>query len=343
MQEEKASAGDPLKIRASTWNDLMDCLADWKARQQNGRGGRENLGDDNNTILVKNDTDNPLPRFSVLGIGPQVFPGSECAPLLYTADTNLDGFKNGPVFYGAVPRLSSGYAIVAYRGLWCVIQEPAAPNAIVRACIAGVTPARLHKPSTFHQSSSAWNVASMLSHGYADVVAGETGYLEPQIGGGAQIVTFAGSLDDDDCLWAVVRLGSVATPVFVGTTQEELTTSGSSDQAVEVHSGDLNTNVPKVYTSGWLSGLTLPPYVDVKIRWNPQKHRPEIVEVPTLDGTLTTSVSSGGSGTFTYRGTSYTLTVHAPWVMGDAIDADTKVKIAWDPKYRYWEIRGRGC
>ena len=90
MHEEKVSPGDPLRIPAPVWNDLMECLADWKTRQQNGHGGRENLADDNTVILVKNTSGEARARFDILGLDGVVF----------TPEDNENSFKNGPGVQG---------------------------------------------------------------------------------------------------------------------------------------------------------------------------------------------------------------------------------------------------
>lgn len=81
-------------------------------------------------VLVKNNSGAARQRFDVLGID-TVYP---------TPAANLDAFKAGPALYGITP------TIAAHSGKFVVLQEPAAVDAIVTACVSGLTVAKLEVP-----------------------------------------------------------------------------------------------------------------------------------------------------------------------------------------------------
>lgn len=122
----KVRPGDRLRIRAETFNTLLDVIDQFRARQMtiSRRMFREHIGTD--YILVRNDTEEDLDRFSVLGIA---------GPLITPTD-NLLEFQSRVLMSGVAPAPE-------HAGRFVVLLEPANAGEIVRARIDGPCPVLL--------------------------------------------------------------------------------------------------------------------------------------------------------------------------------------------------------
>jgi len=180
--------GQPIRISARAWNAIADAtnahrersLAELASRNAPAAGDQPA-----DIILVRNESSLDRDRFDVLGIS---------SPIIAPTD-NEDEFKNRVVLAGVTP------AGKAHRGRFVILQEPIASGAIGRACIAGVTVARIHTPP---ETSAIYT---------ADVSGTETEYLEAIAGGAAQILWR--ELDSGTVL-ALVRIGPPARGPFFG-------------------------------------------------------------------------------------------------------------------------------
>jgi hypothetical protein len=133
-------------------------------------------------IHVVNETGKTLQRFDVLGLD---------SPL---ETQNVDIFCNRIVFKGVVPQKK-------HNGKFAVIQQDAAPNMVVRACIYGATIAKIKI------SSDSNNENSELK--YCDIKEGETGYLTS--GGQTEVLWSDTSTQNR---WAIIRIGSGRSTLF---------------------------------------------------------------------------------------------------------------------------------
>jgi hypothetical protein len=139
-------------------------------------------GFDSLFVHVVNTTGQSLQRFDVLGLD---------EPL---ETKNIDVFCNQIVFNGVTPQKK-------HQGKFAIIQQDAAPNMIVRACVYGVTIARIKV------TSDSGNENSELR--YCDVKEGETGYLTS---GGQTEVLWSDSSSQNR--WAIIRIGSGRSTLF---------------------------------------------------------------------------------------------------------------------------------
>ena len=123
---------------------------------------------------------------------------------------------------------------------------------------------------------------------------------------------------------------------------ESVTVSLWSYDADEEEWVDSDEDQEDVYDSFWYQGLTLPSYgVFVKIRYNPENSRWEIVEVPRLEGTMAADLNENGYANATVFG--YALKVYASYVQTSAINSGTKVIVGWNTQNKRWEVVGRAC
>ena len=167
-------AGEPLVISAGAYNAMLDAAQAHRNRRINL--APQGSGFDSLFVHVVNETGKVLPRFSVVGLD---------APL-QTLDE--DEFCNRIVFKGAVPKKK-------HRGKFAVIQQDAAPEQVVRACVYGATVAKI-------QSSS---FASEIK--YCDIKENETEYLTS--GGHTEVLW-----SDTSSQWAIIRIGGGRSTVF---------------------------------------------------------------------------------------------------------------------------------
>ena len=120
--------GDVYPLSAS-WRNSVTRMLQWRQR---GGGDRAIANPQSSTattiVYVKNDSGSDLARFSVLAIT-GIFPNP--------ADNEI-AFANGPSLRGETPTSSTA------AESFCVLQAPAKAGAIVPACIAGVTVAKVN-------------------------------------------------------------------------------------------------------------------------------------------------------------------------------------------------------
>ncbi len=120
----KVKTGDPLSIPATTYNAMLDA-AIANMRMQNRPSAIR--GDHGVHVMVRNETGYDLEQFEVLGIDGPVFHPRE----------QPDAFQQTPVLRGVVPEKK-------HKGKFVVLQEAASMGAVVRACLSGLTVARVY-------------------------------------------------------------------------------------------------------------------------------------------------------------------------------------------------------
>lgn len=129
--------GDPIKIPAGLYNDMIDTTAWAKAqRQQGGDGGHEPTGLPAGLVYARNDTGADLARFAVVALG---------AALLDPATT--DQFFDAIALAADVP--------AADGADFAILLEPLEPDAIGRAAVAGVIPVQVAIADAAHTRAMA--------------------------------------------------------------------------------------------------------------------------------------------------------------------------------------------
>ena len=104
----KVRPGEPLRIRAGTFNAFIDAARDYRQRQQGIAQQPTQAFRDSGTALVRNDSGADRARFEILGVDSVVV-----SPV-----DNLDAFKNTVVLTGVTPQQPT------HLGRFVVLAEP---------------------------------------------------------------------------------------------------------------------------------------------------------------------------------------------------------------------------
>lgn len=179
MTLEKVQSGQPMRIKAQTFNTILDATRAYQERSQRGGAGvSQSTQPDSNLVLVKNNSGSDVGRFGVLGI----------SGVLYSPTDNLDRFKNQPVL------LSLFLGDRSHEGKYVVAQEPIANEKIGQALVAGVTPVQINVTNENHTHATLMYIdGSVTLH---SAFYGENQILWKESGTGTK--------------WSLVRLGSRA-------------------------------------------------------------------------------------------------------------------------------------
>ena len=173
-------SGEPLQIPAATYNAMLDAAQAHRNRRINL--APHGAGFDSLFVYVENTTGQTLQRFDVVGLdGP-------------SETQNLDVFCNRIVFKGVVPQKK-------HKGKFAVIQQDASRNMVVRACVYGVTQAKVKVESSTGDSSQPK---------YCDIKENETGWLASG-GSGAEVLW---SDESTQNRWSLIRIGSGKSTLF---------------------------------------------------------------------------------------------------------------------------------
>ena len=166
----KVKSGDPLVIPAAAYNAMLDAAI---ANMRSQGKPSPIRGEQGGHVQVLNETGYPLEQFEILGIeGPAFHPRNQ-----------PDAFQQTPVLRGVVPREK-------HKGKFVVIQEPAAPGNVVRACVSGLTVARVY-------TEDSQPKACDIEEGYTyDFTGGSTG--------GASVLWIEEGAGEK---WALIRIG----------------------------------------------------------------------------------------------------------------------------------------
>lgn len=201
-------AGEPLKIQASVWNDVLAIVRWWRGSQI------ERLTRDLESIFppsviwIKNTTSSDIARGEVLAI--------DSSPVI-TLSENADFFKSRLEWEGTTPSTST-----PHFGKFVVLREPAAKNGgFARAVASGVALAKLN--------------ITHASDNYCEIANGVTSYLTTSALGSARILwksTGTGSSDK----WGLIRLGDPSGEILVYNATGSSIAAGASGTAT-VYSG----------------------------------------------------------------------------------------------------------
>ena len=166
----KVKSGDPLVIPATAYNAMLDAAI---ANMRSQSKPSPIRGEQGVHVLVRNETGYPLEQFEILGIDGTAFhPRYE-----------PDAFQQTPVLRGVVPREK-------HKGKFVVIQEPAAPGSVVRACVSGLTVARVY---TEDSQPKACDIEEGYTYDFTACATGGASVLWIEDGAGEK--------------WALIRIG----------------------------------------------------------------------------------------------------------------------------------------
>ena len=187
----KVQRGDPLIIRASTFNAMIDAaIAHRRGRLGVGRTATRHAGQ-SVVVKIKNNSGAARSRFDVLGIdGP-----------LFDPATYPDSYKQQVSLKGITP------AADTHEGNFAILLEPLAAGGIGRAAIAGMTIVKVNVPD---EAAEAYD--------YAEIADATTGYLAKSETGSARVVTIESGTGTK---WAVVNLAANSGAGGAGTADEE--------------------------------------------------------------------------------------------------------------------------
>lgn len=213
---DQVKTGDPLRIRAGDWNQIVQAT-NMVLGDSAGQGNPTPLFANSQTVIkVKNTTGTDLDRYDVLQI----------TSVEYSTG---DAFEAGNVvFSGSTPDKD-------FHGNFCVLQEPLADAKIGRAVVSGLTLAKVDS----------------ASESTVDLVDGDTSMLasSPLGFGRAKLLFSTGSGDGYD--WGLILLGGTWGRFMVqGTAAEAIAAGASGDvtlsdsSTVNVHNSYDHSNCP---------------------------------------------------------------------------------------------------
>lgn len=172
----------PVVFSATAWNAMLAAGRAFRANQTGTASDPLTTTRSSSLIRVLNDTGSNLEQGQIVGLE---------EPIFVPEETSVDAFLREVAFIGVTPTTS-------HIGKFAVLMEPAPPDVVVRAWVAGVCMARV-------------NVVDE-THTYADVEDGETGALKSSFDGSAQILWKESDIPygyyyGGGEQWAIVRLG----------------------------------------------------------------------------------------------------------------------------------------
>jgi hypothetical protein len=166
---QHVAAGESIQIPATEYNAMLDAAKAHRNRNVNLAPQGDGFG--TLFVHVENATEQELQRFNIVGLdGPSVFDSQK-----------PDDFCNRIIFKGVIPTN-------AHKGRFAVLQQDAAPNQIVRACVHGVTVAKVKTENKVE---------------YCDIESEETEFLVTAASG-VEVLWNDTSTEDN---WAIIRIG----------------------------------------------------------------------------------------------------------------------------------------
>ncbi len=209
MNNAKVTAGDKLRISASTYNALVEMLHDWQLSK--GKTGIKGESLNDNIILVKNSTGADLQTFAVVAIDGVVFDPATAAKQ----------FRENPVLNCITPTSATA------AGKFAVLAESIPAGKIGHAWASGTCNVKV-------------NIIDE-AHSFADLKSGEN-ILESGESGTAQILY---KEDGTGEKWAVIRFGGGGSSsgggendTYFFTVQQSLSYDTISDGSGDVPEGD---------------------------------------------------------------------------------------------------------
>lgn len=176
----KVQTGDPIQIKAVTWNSFIDAAEYVKNLQSDQRGGPLSNGNYSGVVLLKNGESTLFPRFSAMAI----------------TDVLIRPDVNEPEFTGKCPAFLGRKVTNAYEEYpYAVLLEPVDAGKIGRALLLGIVPAKV----------------SILDpeHKFAEPMVGNaSGAMQSAENGVARIIWKGGNSGNQWCLLQLGGAGS---------------------------------------------------------------------------------------------------------------------------------------
>jgi hypothetical protein len=174
----KANSGDRIILSGSTFNTIVDAIAQGRNRQVNIGSGGETTAGSAGLVPVRNDSGSDVDQCGILGIA---------CPLFSPTD-NLPGFKRDVIISGVIPT-------ALYQNRFAVVQGPIKAGKIGTCRVIGPCAVMLDMVDA--------------SHGFATVVPGAVGHLVSVPYGPVSILWYEGiSKTSLGLQWALVNLGA---------------------------------------------------------------------------------------------------------------------------------------
>ena len=223
----------PVVFSATAWNAMLAAGRAFRANQTGTASDPLTTTRSSSLIRVLNDTGTNLEQGQIVGLE---------EPIFVPEETSVEAFLREVAFIGVTPTTD-------HIGKFAVLMEPAPPDVVVRAWVAGACMARV-------------NVVDE-THTYADVEDGETGALKSSFDGSAQILWKEGDIPygyyDTGEQWAIVRLGTSGLAKGVAKVSTEIGKAISNTQpgkgAIKLYTTLDMTTTPPTY-----GGLTTDTY-----------------------------------------------------------------------------------
>jgi hypothetical protein len=180
----RAFTGEPLRIPAPTWNDMLDLLD--RKNPEAGRRVVRPRARQLSVLPVQNGTQADVPRFGILGLGPPVTtPDAE-------DQDKQDEFETRVIFGGHTPSESTDFA------KFVICPDGIEAGHIGAGMFFGMTPVKL--------------LVNDSHHTCADVLDGDVEKLQTAVSGSAQVLWMESQDNEDGWRWAVVRVGVPPVP-----------------------------------------------------------------------------------------------------------------------------------
>lgn len=223
----------PVVFSATAWNAMLAAGKAFRANQTGTASDPLTTTRSSSLIRVLNDTGTNLEQGQIVGLE---------EPIFVPEETSVEAFLREVAFIGVTPTTD-------HIGKFAVLMEPAPPDVVVRAWVAGACMARV-------------NVVDE-THTYADVEDGETGALKSSFDGSAQILWKESDIPygyyDTGEQWAIVRLGTSGLAKGVAKVSTEIGKAISNTQpgkgAIKLYTTLDMTTSPPTY-----GGLTTDTY-----------------------------------------------------------------------------------
>ncbi|MHB8953572.1 MAG: hypothetical protein ACYC4U_11430 [Pirellulaceae bacterium] len=213
----KVNSGDPLKIRATEWNLLLD-MADPAKPSAVSPGGLPSL-QRGFMAAVKNNTGAAVARYHAVGIG---------APLFSPADS-AGTFQNQLGFVGED-------MAATYLGKFAVMQEQADNGKIGRAMLEGITCAEI--------------TVNHADHDRVDVdTAGGSKLVSQFYGAGEILYKESGT----GTKWAIIRIGAFVSEKLKAIAAADIAVNSSGNVAIQ-RAGSASQTVTAYLN--WMEGST---------------------------------------------------------------------------------------
>jgi len=223
----------PVVFSATAWNAMLAAGRAFRANQTGTASDPLTTTRSSSLIRVLNDTGTNLEQGQIVGLE---------EPIFVPEETSVEAFLREVAFIGVTPTTD-------HIGKFAVLMEPAPPDVVVRAWVAGACMARV-------------NVVDE-THTYADVEDGETGALKSSFDGSAQILWKESDIPygyyDTGEQWAIVRLGTSGLAKGVAKVSTEISKATSNTRpgkgAIKLYTTLDMTTSPPTY-----GGLTTETY-----------------------------------------------------------------------------------